>query len=78
MNSYPSPESTVTGSSSLVKLSGVVIHVNERAWSSQPHPPSVSRNTFCIQLYHLVQATMSIVRNSEVVRSSGAAIVLHI
>ena len=39
--------------------------------------PPTSRNIFCMQLYYCVQASVSVVRNSEVVRYSGAAIVLR-
>ena len=33
---------------------------------------------FCIVLYYFVQAAVSVIRNSEVVRYSGAATVLNI
>ena len=32
---------------------------------------------FCIVLYYFVQAAVSVIRNSEVVRYSGAALVLN-
>ena len=34
--------------------------------------------SFCIALYYFVQAAVSVIRNSEVVRYSGAATVLNI
>ena len=40
--------------------------------------PSVNLNNFCIELYYFVQAAVSVIRHSEVVRYSGAATVLRI
>ena len=49
----------------------------EGRWSLWPHPLSVNQKIVCMQLYHLVQAAVSIVRNLEVVRCLGAPITLH-
>ena len=43
-----------------------------------PHPLSVNQRIIYMQVYDLVQAAVSIVRNLEVVRYSGTAITLHI
>ena len=45
---------------------------------SHTHRRPLVGTFFCIVLYYFVQAAVSVIRNSEVVRYSGAATVLNI
>ena len=85
VNYSSSPESTVTGSSLLIKKVFTPSHVGRHlhvhqcgAWSHSPtHHPLVGTLFVCNYIHHLVQAAVSIVRNSQVVCYSGAANVIE-